>query len=245
MSKLNQVIAAEQGVRSRTSRRVTDLYHTLQKGALFTGLSRTYKPRDDEGERLPAERTQVQERVERNLREVAKAWTPLWDIVLTKDEGNTSARANIVVDDLLLARDVPVTYLLFLEKQLTDLRTVLNSLPLLDPSERWSYDEASDCYVTEPSETTRTKKVPRAHVLYEATDKHPAQVQSFTEDVIVGYWEKVVFSGAVPASRKRELADRLDKLIIAVKEAREEANSIEVEQQEIAADLFDYVLTGE
>lgn len=242
MSKLNQVIAAEQGVKSRTTRRVTDLYQLLQKKPLFTGLSRTYQPRDDEGEQLPPETTLVQQRAESILADVAAAWTALWDITLTKDVANTEARASVTVDGQTLLEDVPVTYLLFLEKQLTDLRTVINTLPLLDPSERWSYDPSSDCFVTQQSKTVRTKKVPKAHVLYQATDKHPAQVQAYTEDVVVGDWTKVVFSGAVPASRQRELSDRLDKVIIAVKEAREEANSIEVQQRFAGEAVFGYLL---
>ena len=60
MAKLNQIIAVEKGVKSAVSREVTDNYHQLQKAALLTGISRTYTPRDDEGDKLPAEYTKVQ-----------------------------------------------------------------------------------------------------------------------------------------------------------------------------------------
>lgn len=138
-----------------------------------------------------------------------------------------------------------MTYLLFLEKRLTDLRTMLAAVPTLDPSESWEYDTHTDTFRSAPVQTTRTKKIPRNHVLAEATDRHPAQVQVYQEDVVVGYWTKVAFSGAVTAARRNELLARTDKLIDAVKKAREQANTAEVEQQYIGHALFGWLLAYE
>jgi len=93
-------------------------------------------------------------------------------------------------------------------------------------------------------QTTKTKKIPRNHVKAEATDKHPAQVEVYYEDVVVGYWRTVKFSGALPASRVKELLDRVDKLQQAVKFAREEANNSEVTDQHIGDRFFAYLLDG-
>jgi len=49
-------------------------------------------------------------------------------------------------------------------------------------------------------------------------------VDVYLEDVAVGTWNIVKFSGAQPATRVRELTDRADKLQQAVKYAREQAN---------------------
>ena len=129
------------------------------------------------------------------------------------------------MDGTVLASDIPVTYLLFLEKQLADLQTFVTKLPVLDAAETWSYDEATDAYATPPTQTTRSKKVPRNHVKAEATEKHPAQVEMYFEDVLVGYWTTVKFSGALPQARVNELRARVIKLSEAVKIAREQANS--------------------
>jgi len=51
-----------------------------------------------------------------------------------------------------LLADVPVTYLLFLEKQLTDLRTFVDKLPVLDPSVVWLQDPSSGDWRSEPAE---------------------------------------------------------------------------------------------
>ena len=148
-------------------------------------------------------------------------------MVLTKEVGNTVATADIVVDgeqDVLLAA-VPVTYLLFLEKQLVNLRTFIDKLPVLDPSVAWSVDPATGDWRSSPVETVRTKKVPRNWVKAEATKEHPAQVEVYHEDVMVGTWETTRLSGALPATRKAVLSDRVSRLLTAVKYARERANS--------------------
>ncbi|MGP3961289.1 DUF7873 family protein [Nonomuraea sp. 3N208] len=242
MTKLNQILAVEKGVKADVQRKVTDVYHTVQKAPLLSGISRTYQPIDDEGEQLPPESTRVQVKVEDVVKDAADALTRLFDVTATKDVANCSAKADVVVEGRVLLEGVPVTYLLFLEKQLVDLRTLISKLPTLDPSETWTLDENTDTWRTEPVKTTRTKKVPRNHVLAEATEHHPAQVQVFTEDVVVGYWTKIAFSGAVPQRRVNELLDRLTKLQDAVKYAREEANSVEVADRRIGDALFGYLL---
>ncbi|TDB81720.1 hypothetical protein E1264_32320 [Actinomadura sp. KC216] len=242
MAKLNQIIAIEKGVKSRAQRELADVLRVLQKPALLSGISRVYRPKDEEGETLPPESTKVQVRSEDALRDVATALTRLFDVVATKDWANREARADVVVDGRTIVAQAPVTYLLFLEKQLTELLALIDKLPVLDAAESWSYDESQDVWRTDPVETSRTKKVPRAHVLYEATEKHPAQVETFTEDVIVGTWTKVAFSGALPARRVNELRDRVDRLQAAVKYAREEANAAEVDDRQVGEAVFAYLL---
>jgi hypothetical protein len=78
-----------------------------------------------------------------------------------------------------------------------------------------------------------------------ATDKHPAQVEFYHEDVAVGRWDKVKFSGAMPADRKQFLLDRVRQLRDAIKVAREEANSIEIKPVKIADAIFHFVFDGE
>ncbi|GII55259.1 hypothetical protein Pth03_36480 [Planotetraspora thailandica] len=242
MTKLNQILAVEKGVKADAQRKLTDAYHTIQKGPLLSGISRSYQPIDDEGEQLPSESTRVQVQAEGVLRDVAVALTRLFDVTATKDWANCTATASVTVDGQVILADVPVTYLLFLEKQLVDLHTFIGKLPTLDPSETWALDENTDTWRTEPVKTTRTKKVPRNHVLAEATDKHPAQVQVYNEDVVVGYWTKVAFSGALPQRRVNELLGRVQKLQDAVKYAREEANGVEITDRRIGDAVFGYLL---
>jgi hypothetical protein len=175
------------------------------------------------------------------LRDVTRSLTRLLDVTATKDWANCTARADVTVDGTTLVRDVPVTYLLFLEKQLTDLHAFLRKLPILDAAETWTFDPSTDVWRTEPVRTVKTKKVPRNHVKAEATDKHPAQVEVYYEDIAVGHWTTVKFSGALPARRVNELLERIEKLQDAVKFAREEANGAEVTDRRVGDAVFGYI----
>jgi hypothetical protein len=244
-TKLNQIIAIEKGVKNQTTRVETDLYHALEKKPLFSGLSRVYTPKDEEdGDRLPAEQVSVQIKSTEVIEQVTNVLTRLIDLTATKDFANTEAKGDLIVNGTTLVEGVPVTTLMFLEKELEKLAAFVGRLPVLDPSSTWHYDPARGVHVAEPVETVRTKKVPRNHVLAEATKEHPAQVQIFTEDVLVGTWQKIEFSGALPADTIGGIATRLDNLRTAVKFAREQANTLDVTDVHIAAPILTYLFEG-
>lgn len=242
MTKLNQIIAIEKGVKSKTLAELTAAHQDLQKSPLLTGIARTYTPRDDEGERLPPESTRVQVKAEEVVSKTVETLARLFDVVATKDWANTRAKADVVVDGRVLLEGVPVSHLLFLEKQLVDFHTFVKKLPVLDPAEAWTRDPASDAWATAPQLTVKTKKVPRNHVKAEATDKHPAQVEVYHEDVVVGTWRTVKLSGAVQAARVHELLERVEKLQEAVKFAREAANATEVADVKTGERVFKFLL---
>jgi hypothetical protein len=243
MTKLNQIIAVEKGVKSKAFQEFGDLHHGVQKAPLLSGLTRTYQPKDEDGEQLPPESTRVQLTTDRALEAVAGTLTRLFDVTATKDWANCVAKADVTVDGVALLKDVPVSYLLFLEKQLTDLHTFMVKLPVLDPAESWTFDKSSDTWKTEPVKTIKTKKVPRNHVKAEATDKHPAQVEVYYEDIPIGYWTTVKFSGALPLTRVKQLVARVAALTEAVKFAREAANQTAVTDQHIGEVVFGYLLS--
>lgn len=241
--RLSQVIAVEKATKSEVQRKVTDAYHVLQKADLVSGLSRTYRPKDEEnGDRLPPESKTVQHKAEAVLKDVSDQLARLFDLTLTKDEANRHAVADVVVDGKTLAEKVPVTWLLFLEKQLVDLATLVRKLPTLDPAERWAVDQAQDCWAAEPAETHRTKKVKRVVTLAQATKEHPAQVTTVDEDEVVGFWRLTKFSGAIPMTRQNQLLARIEALQKAVKMAREEANTIEAPERKAGREIFQWVL---
>lgn len=251
MTKLNQWLAIETGRKARLNQVITNFYHQLQKTALYTGLERTYLPRevsDDQSapvEVLPSESQRVQINVETALRSTVEVMAELFDVVLTKDVANTVAKGSVVVDGETLLADVPVTHLLFLEKQLTDLLTILSKVPTLDRAYVWDFDPTADAWRWhEPVKTIRTQRRPQVLVRYPATDKHPAQTEVFQEDVAVGTWIKTELSGAMSAFRVRELIDRTRKLLEAVKFAREDANSMNITEQHAGERLLNYVFSS-
>lgn len=241
MARLNQIIAIEKGIKSRSFQELTEAHHALQRQAQLSGISRTYRPKDEEGEQFPSESTKVQIKAEEIIRQTVDILTKLFDVTATKDWTNCRAKADVVVDGQTLLSQVPATYLLFLEKQLVDLHTFVRKLPVLDSAESWSFDPSADAWATEPVQTVKTKKIPRNHVKAEATDKHPAQVEVYYEDVVVGNWRTIKFSGSLPAQRVNELLSRVERLQQAVKFAREEANNIEAEEVKVGEKFFQYI----
>ena len=225
--KLNAIIALEKGIKSQSYATVSELHKLTQKPELFTGFVKTYQKRDEESEDLPSEQRKIQFTVPAVLREVQVAFSDLCAITARKEWSNAMATAPLRVEGLELAAEVPVTFLLFLKKQLTDLRTFVDKLPVLDGNEVWYDDPNTGLYRTDAVQTHRTKKVQKPLVLYPATPEHPAQTQLVTEDIVAGYWNTVKHSGAIPAPRKVAMAERVEKLLRAVKEAREAANGIE------------------
>jgi hypothetical protein len=160
---------------------------------------------------------------------------------LTKDTANCSAQADIVIGDIVIAKAVPVTTLIFLEKKLVDIHTFVSKLPTLDPSEDWTLDPNVGCFVSKVAETGKTKKVFVPLVLAAATDKHPAQVKEGFEDKVVGYWRTVKFSGALPAQQAADILGRVERLQKACKFAREEANSRSIDDAKVGDKIFNFL----
>ncbi|HEY9644698.1 MAG TPA: hypothetical protein V6C57_29650 [Coleofasciculaceae cyanobacterium] len=239
--KLNQLIAVLQSVKQNSTKAKTEVYHLVQKPALFQGLSRTFQPREEDGFVHPSETQKLTLKVDELLEKFNQACSEFWDLSATQDWANTKAKASIVVDGQTILPDVPVPYLLFLEKQLADVKTFIQSLPVLAIDKDWRHDAGRGCYVTEPKETVKTKKITEFVTVFEPTEHHPGQAKEVTKDVVEGTWSLVEFSGALPKDRIDELLKRVDKLSKAVVQAREEANSTTVDQQQVASSLFGYL----
>lgn len=241
MEKLNQVIAVEKGVKNRVIADIDKIDKMLQKPALFDGFAKNYRKKTEDEEDVPPQKQNVQVKVKDALRATSERLAHLFDVTAQKDFANCVAKADVVVDGIAIIKDAPATYLLFLEKQLTDLHTLIGRIPVLDAAEAWAWDAAQSMYRTEPTITSRTKKVQKALVLYPATDKHPAQTAQITEDVTVGTWELTKFSGAMPEGDKRALLIKIEKLAGAVKYARENANTADAPKQTVGTQVLDWL----
>jgi len=244
MTKQNQIIAIEKTVKTDAEKAFTAAYQMLDQETRFSGIARTYSPINDDDPnafQYPDESTLVQMTVPELISAVEVKLVRMIDVVTTKDSTNTLAKADIKVGDTVLATDVPVTTMLWLEKQLQDMRTFLSKLPMLDPGKEWTWDDQTGNYVSDPVDTVKTQKVLQNHVKYEATIEHAAQVETFTKDEPVGKWTTRQFSGAIPRATRDALMDRLTNLQESVKMAREEANNTEVTDHKIAEGILDYL----
>lgn len=243
MAKLNQIVAIEKGIKSRVYSKITELHKESQKTDLYTGFQKTYRKKDEEGEEFPPESRRVQLTANGVFVQLREEHLELFDIIAIKDYANCTAKANVEIGGQVIVKDAPVTYLLFLEKQITDLRTFVEKMPTLDESENWTIDPNTSMFRTETTVTHRTKKVQRPIVLYGATKEHPAQTQLISEDILVGYWDTIKMSGALPIPKKKEILTRIEALGNAVKMARETANNTDTPTLSVGEKVFDYLFT--
>ncbi len=241
MAKLNALVALSNGLKARTQKAITALHRRMGNEGAMSGLMRTYRARDEEGDPLPPESKRVQDSASDILEDALSEWKSLWELVIAQDVANTRAMAELEVDGVVLAKDVPVTTMLWLTKQLDDMHTFAKGIPVVDQASEWHYSEQANCYATEPVETVRTKKTPQNHIKAPATKEHPAQVEVYPEDVIVGYWSKVEYSGAMLASDKADLLSRIEAVQDAVRVGKENANDLDVKRVERLKALFSYI----
>ena len=243
--KLHQLLPVIQKTKTATAKAKTALYHIIQKRDLFDGLSRTYAPRDDDGFIYPPESKSLNYKAEDIIRQFADANRELLNDCMAQDMANCRATADVEIDGVTILSGVPVTYLLFLEKQVEDIKTFIASLPAQDITEEWVYDGTRDCFVSTPKLTTKTKKIVKPVVLYEATKEHPAQVKESSEDVPEGTWTALKFTGALSPARIKQLTNKVAKLEKAIAKAREAANQVEVATHDPATPIFDYLFGDE
>jgi hypothetical protein len=239
--KLNQILAVEKGVKVRTYSALTEMHKAAQVAALFNGHSKTYEPVDDNGPKQAPQSQKVQKSAEEMFAEAQRSLVDLFDITATKDWGNQTAKADLVVDGKVLLAGVPAPYLLFLDKQLSDLRTLIGSTVELDGAVDWAKDPSTGLFRSPQVQTQTTAKVQKALVLHPPTDKHPAQTQLITEDQVIGHWFTVKQSGALPTPRKKELLGRVQKLLDAVKVSLEDANMTRVDDQKTGDAVLGYI----
>lgn len=240
MSELHQILAVEGDLKNRAQEALANARGIFASDAL-SGLVRRYRPSEENGEPLPAEDKELVAKVPDVLADVRAAYGEWLDVAMQKEITNQTTGADVEVDGVIVLSGMPAPALLNLEGKLLELRGIYAAIPTTDSSERWQWDKAQGAWVSEPHITYRTNKVPKTHVAYEATKEHPAQIQVYTEDIRIGEWSTVKISGMEAPANKRQLLERVDKLLKAVKQARQRANNATVIDTTVADSIFGYI----
>lgn len=250
---LHEVLAVEQDLKGNAERSRTQTLELFRsKQNQFTGIRRTFRPyavaedaTDQGGERLEAETklvTTVASELASALDTVASAITAGYQV----DEANTRAKADIVVDGEVIARDVPATFLLQLERRLREVRAVFREAPCFDPVRTWTADPDADrkhVFKADAVVTVRKARTRKYNVMYEATKEHPAQVDVVELDAPTGEIRSYEWTGMLPSAKKTALVARIEALIAAVKQARSRANTVAVNTEErVGKTLCDFLL---
>lgn len=192
------------------------------------------------------EQLDIQTTVPQELHWIRGIWGKAIDLGYQVDEGNTKARADIVLPDgTSFATGVPATALLQLEKRLGDIRTFLMTVPTLDPAKGFKpdLDRGVGYFKAREVRKPRTRKGTKVITKAPATDKFPAQVELVTVDEEVGHTIEQEWSGLITPAVKAGYIERVETLKQAVKAARSRANEAEVDAKtvRIADEIFDFV----
>jgi len=251
--RLHQVLAVASGVTAETKKELEILAQVMGNGDLYTGFYGTYTPRAEQEPgkeptaatmRRPPKVMKVRVTTGEVLSQLRRVVSRRWDVQRTVDSASALATADVVLrDGSVLLPKVPVRHLMYLEAELSELYGRLERLPVLDPSRTWPDGVPADgIRRSVPVETTSEDKVFYAHVLYEATKEHAAQVKERERQEVVGTWSTVFESGALSPDEKFRMLARLTEVREAVKIAREQANSVTAEDYQEGGAVLDYIL---
>lgn len=253
MSKLHELLAVAGGLGTQADKVRQELATTFEKKRhLFTEKRVTFQPVTEGVAAVTESQSDLQTTVIAQLAElspfIAKAVDADFQIALA----NTTASADIIVEDyegedVTLARNVPVTALLELEKRIGEIHQLLLAIPTLDPAKGFELDPNKEpgVYAAREVRKTRTKKTNVPLVLHAPTKEHPAQVQLVTEDVVIGHTTEQEWSGELTPADKTHLINQCERLQRAVKAARARANSADVDTKaKIGEKLLKFIIDG-
>jgi len=246
MGKLHELLAVEKTRIAAANKMLADTSHKFGKFDFFQGHTKTLKMIEDNPQNAAIEQSAYEVRqlpttVYETLEYALKYWADAEDVIYQKSRSNQAASATINFRGTIVAEKVPVDELLGLETRLEALRRLMEAMPTLNAGVKWELDVQSgrkgSWIIADPEHTTKTEKVTTPVVLYEATDKHPAQVKEVSVDKTIGTFTLIKQCGAATSAQKAEVLSIIDDLISEVKQARMRANSIEASTETIGAKI--------
>lgn len=234
---LHEILAVEKTRNSALGVLFKDTVGKFGKFEYFQGNIKTLKMLEDtpQNKILEAQGSAIRSlptTVHETLEYFFRSWVEAEDVQMAKNCTNQTAKADLEFRGEIIVRDVPVDELLGLEKRLEDLRGLLALMPTLNAAMSFLPDPESgrkgSWKTPQAARTVKTEKETRAVVMYEATDKHPAQIEKISTDKVVGEFSQLEICGAATSLQKAEVLSTMDDLLAECKKARMRANSVPV-----------------
>lgn len=250
MPKMHELLAVFDDQKGQATKTRSDLISTFStKSHLFRKKVVTFRPAQEGVAPVTEAQSDIQSTLSKELDWVSNFLAKSIDCGYQIDLGNTIAKADLTVEEdgkvTLQIKNVPATFLLQLEKHLLAVKELAVAIPTLDPAQGFAPDEKSGKGIWKAREVIkeRTKKTKKVLVLAPPTDKHPAQVQPYDEDVPVGTVMEQEWSALTTPAIKSAVLANIDTLLQAVKKARSRANAIDLDPAgaKIGRQLLDYI----
>ena len=214
MGQIHELIAVENDLKGKKKELISNVLEAERQTSLFEGSRKTVQFFDEE--RSSEEKTElnkVQCKIKDLITLLSLNLTNWYDFKLQKEKSNQEAQASIVIDEKILAENLPVTFLLGMEDELRELKSILVKIPTLSKSIDWKKLD-DDTYQSEtPIKRPKTEKKWMHKVMYDATDKFPAQIKEWSEDRPCGKTIEDKWSGMIPESEKQEYINKCEKLL--------------------------------
>ena len=246
---LHEILAVESGFAETANRIQKETTKTLkEKQGLFQGLSKSHVMFSEADQHLKqaTEFKEVESTVNEQLEFVGAKLIKYWNATYQKEEANQRAKADIIIDGVVISKDVPSMVLLSMEKKLESLLIMYNVIPTLDASKAWEADDTyakPNVFRTKHAEERQHTNVSREwKEVSAATQHHKAQLAEVEKRDVVGKYIIHDYSGATTSQDKADKLERLTLLIEAVRTARQRANNTEVNTElEIGSDLIGFI----
>lgn len=246
--KLYEVLVVEGQLKAQAQVTLNDLKATFEKKRhLFEEKRKTFQPIEEGAPAVTEEQSDIQSTIMSELRWLANIWLKALDTSYQVADGNTIARADVVLDNnTTLLSNVPATALLELEKRANEIQAMLASVPTLDPAKSFRPDPDKGKYIYRARDVNkkRTKKVQKHIVVVPATVEHPAQVAVVNEDIETGTIQEQEWSGLIIPAHKAQMLERAEELRRAIKAALHRANAVELTATPtpVGQKIFDYLI---
>lgn len=254
MGKLFEILAVESSKEAASAKMIAEAISTFKnKDALFKGKTRTLKlfgktPENTiEFDALEAKDkidTPVAATIPDSLNYMAVVVADHYDIVVKKELSNQTARADVVVEGVTLMENVPATFLLGLETKLKAIRLVLEEIPTRSPAFDWVQDENAGNYLyktREPMKDVKTAKSTDHKMLPQPNANIPVTYVPIEINKNIGEYTESQQTGLINTADKARLLERHDKLLQAIKEARQRANAVDVVERKVGDAMMGYL----
>jgi hypothetical protein len=247
MAKQHEILAVEKDLELKaatTRKNIKDIF--TGQTELLIGVSKRLEMQDAERkfeEDAYAENREIAATVQKLLDDAATETTRALDVFATKEATNQVASADVEIDGVVILDGNSAPMLVGLESRLEKIKELYLAIPTLAPGQQWVEDPAKGdgVYRVEMNPRVKNEKVLQHKILHPATKEHPPNIREWSEDKCVGKYYETRWSGAWTIAKKASVLERIDQLIMAVKQARMRANDTDIKKKEIGRKIFGFL----
>jgi len=245
MGMLHELLAKIPELEAVQAKMLDETSRLLDKKELLNGHVKILKMHDDDRvaeEAGAGERVSLTTTVPERFKYIGKAIVDRMDAEYQRELANMQAVADLTLPNGKVITAVPVTMLMWLEKELIRIRNLADRIPTLDTTVHWENDTSAELEgvrrTVEPVKANKTEMTKVPVSIAPATKEHKEQVIVVDEQKVVGHYENTRYTGCPTPRQKMVGLSVLDQMIREVKQARARANQVAVPVAAIGEEVY-------